>query len=51
MVSAHLRTDAASAERVGQGEVGGGPVHMVADRLGLKKPWLVLSKPILALAV
>ena len=44
MVSAHLRTGAASAERVGQGEVGGGSVHMVADRLGLKKPWLVYTE-------
>ena len=35
MVSARLRIGSPSAERVGQGEVGGqGDIHMVAARLG-----------------
>ena len=37
IISARLRTGSASAERVGQGEVGEGAVHMVAARLGFEK--------------
>ena len=43
IVSAHLHAGSVSAERVGQGEVGGvtgrvqGAVHMVAARLGFQK--------------
>ena len=44
MISAHWRTGSASAERVGQGEVGVSPAgYMVAARLGTKGSPLVLT--------
>ena len=45
IVSAHLRAGSASAERVGQGEVGGVTCRVLCTwwllGLALKRPWLV----------
>ena len=53
MVSAHLRAGSASAERVGQGEVGGVTRRVTYTCwllwLSVEMPWLALGGPILAL--
>ena len=49
IVSAHLRTGSASAERVGQGEVGGVTGRVLCTwwllGLALKRPWLAPGGP------
>ena len=53
MVSAHLRAGSASAERVGQGEVGGVIRRVTCTWwlvwLSVEMPWLALGGPIVAL--
>ena len=43
----HWCTSSASAERVGQGEVGEGAVRMAAARMGHEGTWLALVGPVL----
>ena len=45
----HWCTSSASAERVGQGEVGEGAVRMAAARMGHEGTWLALVGPVLTL--
>ena len=53
MVSAHLRAGSASAERVGQGQVGGVIRRVTCTWwlvwLSVEMPWLALGGPIVAL--